>query len=448
MELFLEQAGLAQRARWLVRLRWVAVAFLAGATFAAGGVFGVSLHQSALYWLAACLLTYNALMYVTLRRIARRTDDRVLRGLNRIIILQASADLFILTAILYFSGGIENPFSFFFVFHMIIVSTLMSRKQSYLQAAMAVTLYGALLLAEYMGWVRHYPLTGFVPGDLHTNGRYVLGVFFVFCATLFLVVYMTTSIVALLRAQQSQCLDANLLLHQKDRIKNEYILHVTHDIKAHLAAVKSLLDVVVGEMLGPLPGQQGDMIRRADQRTEKCILFVESLLKLTRMRLAGKIDMAEFSLRNVVVDSIASVEDKATARGHDLAYELDPRVDRIWGSQIMIEDAITNLLHNAIKYTPDGGRIRLVTRDEADSVVIEISDTGIGIPADETDKVFDEFYRGQNARQAVHDGTGLGLSLTREIVVRHHGQIRVESSPQRGSTFSVRLPKSPPNTGM
>lgn len=101
----------------------------------------------------------------------------------------------------------------------------------------------------------------------------------------------------------------------------------------------------------------------------------------------------------------------------------------------------TNLLLNAIKYTPEDGSIKVCTEDDGESVLVEISDTGIGIPPEELPKIFDEFYRATNAKKIEKDGTGLGLSIAKQIVVRHGGRIWAESNKNAGTTFRFTLPK-------
>jgi len=116
-------------------------------------------------------------------------------------------------------------------------------------------------------------------------------------------------------------------------------------------------------------------------------------------------------------------------------------VDQIVGNQFSIEETVTNLLLNAIKYTPEKGQVTLNVKDDADAILIEIEDTGIGIPKKELDLVFEEFYRASNARKVEKDGTGLGLSIAKHIVERHGGRIGVESEEGRGTKFTLTLPK-------
>jgi signal transduction histidine kinase len=440
MENLLQRTSLIQRAYWLIGLRWVAIVMLAGATFAAGELLGVSLPAAQLYGIAALLLAYNSVLYLLLRYWTWAGQEPSSGKVGGILTFQISADLLILATILHFSGGIENPFLFFFVFHMIIASILRPRWQSYLQATLAVLLFGGLVLLEAARVLPHYRLTGFAGHGLHTDRMFVLGFLSVFTVTLYLVVYMTTSISEQLRAHQEELENANEQLKEKDQVKNEYVLRVTHDIKGHLAAIESCLDVVANGMLGPLNEKQRDFVERAHRRTIKCMAFVMALLKLTRMKLSGRLEMERFSLRKCVFSSLASVQSRAREKSLVLHHQIDPAIDEVLGEAVLIEETITNMLFNAVKYTPDGGRVGLdVTRD-GDFVQVRIADTGIGIPEEALPYIFQEFYRAENARAVERDGTGLGLAFAKQVVERHGGRIWVENNPGGGSTFTFTLP--------
>ncbi len=422
---------------------------LAFATLAASNVLGISLPTSTLYLTAGMLVIYNFLLYDLVKYSTWGGKEPTPQKIGRIITFQISADLFILATILHYSGGIENPFLFFFVFHMIIASILCSKLQSYLQATLGVFLFSLLVLLEYSGSIEHYSLIGFAGHKLYLDGTFVLGTLFVFSVTLYLVVYMTTSICEQLRKQQDDYERANQLLEEKDDLKNEYVLRLTHDIKGHLAAIQSCVNIVDDEIVGPLNEKQKDLVKRAYRRTSKCMAFITALLKLTRMKLTGHLEMDHFSLKNCIFDALMAVQARAKEKSLTVEYNIDPSVDDIYGESVLIEETITNLLFNAARYTREGGRIILDAKDDGKLVLLRISDTGIGIPDGELTKIFEEFHRADNAREVERNGTGLGLSFAKQVVERHGGKIWAENNPTgKGSTFILTLPKGEPSNVM
>ena len=443
MESLLKNSNLIQRAYWLIMLRWVAIGTLAIATFVARRFMGISLAATTLYAISGVLVVYNFILYDLVRYWTWGDKEPSKRRIGRIVTFQISADLFILTTILHFAGGIENPFAFFFVFHMILASVLRPKLQSYLQATLAVVLFGGVIVLEAAGVLAHYDLEGFAGHRLYNERNFVFGFLFVFSVTLYLVVYMTTSISEQLRNQQDSYERANALLQEKDQLKNEYVLRLTHDIKGHLAAIQSCLDIVFNGMVGPLNEKQTDLVERAHRRTGKCLAFITSLLKLTRMKLTGQIEMGRFSLRNSVFNALAAVQNKARNKAITVTHFIDPAIDELPGEAVLIEETVTNILFNAVKYTPEGGSVSLEVTDDGAFVRVTVADTGIGIPEAALGHIFEEFYRADNAQAAARDGTGLGLAFAKQVVERHGGRIWAEPNPDGGSIFIFTLPQGP-----
>jgi signal transduction histidine kinase len=442
MENLLKSTSLIQRAYWLIKLRWVAIGALAAATFVASRFMGVSLPVPALYTIAGMLLVYNFILYDLLRYWTWAGREPSERRIGGILTCQISADLLILATILHFSGGIENPFFFFFAFHMMIASILRSRLQSYLQATFAALLFGGLVVFEAAGVLNHYSLEGFAGHGLYRDGTFVFGTVFVFTVTLYLLVYMTTSIGEQLRKQQESYESANSQLEGKDRLKNEYVLRLTHDIKGHLAAVQSCLEIVCDEMVGPLNEKQRDLVERACRRTSKCMAFITALLKLTRMKLTGQLEMERFSLRKCIFNSLASVQSRAQSKSIAVSHQIDPAVDEIFGEAVLIEETLTNVLFNAVKYTPDGGQVGVKVKRDSAFIEVSITDTGIGVPEADLPHIFEEFYRADNARAIERDGTGLGLAFAKQVVERHGGRIWARNNPDSGAIFIFTLPRN------
>jgi signal transduction histidine kinase len=441
METLLQSRSLIQRAFWLVQLRWIAIGGLAAATLVASRLMNVELPASRLYVLSVILLAYNFILYDLIRFFTWGDRKISHRTVSNIIVFQIAADLFILTTILHFSGGIENPFFLYFVFHMVLTSIFLSRFQSYIVATLGVFFFGGLILLEYLGVLEHYTLRGFTSGNDYHNAVFVGGTFLIFTTTLYLVVYMTTSITRQLHSQQADLGQANVLLQQKDHLKNEYVMRLTHDIKGHLAAIESCLDVVLHHIGGEMSDKQRDLTERAYRRANKCMGFIGALLRLTRMKLSGQVDMSEFPLRNIIMDSLAAVEGRVKEKSIRISYEIDESIDEIYGEPVLLGEAITNMLFNAARYTPRGGDVRLEIKDEGQTVLVKVKDTGIGIPPGEEEKIFEEFYRAANAREVERDSTGLGLSIVRQVIQRHRGHVWAQNNESGGSTFSFRIPK-------
>jgi len=244
-----------------------------------------------------------------------------------------------------------------------------------------------------------------------------------------------------LTKQEKALRQANMQLKEKDRIKDEYVSRVTHDIKGHLSAIQSCLHIGTDSSFGSLNEKQSDFLTRARKRNAQLSDFVNELLNLTRMRLSGEFKTAPFSLPQTISKALTTVEQKAKDKSITLTSNVEQSVDLITGNQFSINELITNLLFNAIKYTPDEKTVHLEAKNKEDYVQIDISDTGIGIPAGEIENVFNEFFRATNAKKSGKEGTGLGLSIAKQIVDRHGGEISVNSLEGQGTTFTILLPR-------
>ncbi|MFC1633304.1 sensor histidine kinase [Planctomycetota bacterium] len=441
MEPVPENIRLLKGAYWLTKLRWIAIVYVVIGTYVAGNILTISLHEVALYIIATLLILYNITVLILLKRLEKNDPHVSCKAVKRIINFQICTDLFLLTMILHYSGGIENPLVFYFVFHMIISSILLSPRESYLQVAFAVLLFGLLALLEHTQLIAHHCLTGFVPHCLQEERLYVLGTLFVFTTALFLAVYMANYITIRLKKTEEAYRQANIMLQQKDRIKDEYVFRVTHDIKGHLATIQSCLAIVVDGIAGKREVQEADLMGRAYKRTLKLSDFVRALLKLTKMRLSNTVERDDFSLVDALQNTIETVKNRADEKSISLNYKIEPSTGTIFGNQFSIEEMVVNLLLNAIKYTPENGTVGLKASGQEDSILVEVTDTGIGIPQEEQSRIFDEFFRATNARKVEWDGTGLGLSIVKLIVDGHNGEMSVKSSGSGGTTFIIRLPR-------
>ena len=244
-----------------------------------------------------------------------------------------------------------------------------------------------------------------------------------------------------LTAEKTKTEDQAERLVELDETKNRLFANVSHEFRTPLALLLQPLRTALRETSGspvPLPRRHVQMMRDNAQRLRE---LIDQLLDLATLQ-AGHMtldlrrgNIAVFVER--VADSFASL-----ARAQDLTLEVDRSNASLETSfdPDKLEKVFGNLLSNALKFTPEGGRITVTVDRVADQAVIRVRDTGIGISDDEQASIFDRFHQTDDASTRQHEGTGLGLAMVHEFVELHDGQIEVDSTPEEGSTFTVRLP--------
>jgi len=426
---------------WLVKLRWISIAFVILVTVFSKYLLNISIQDIQIYALSFILLLLNLFSYLYVRGLLFKKTERTIKSDKAVINFQISTDLIILTCLLHYSGSIENPFIIVYIFHMILASVMLSVTESIIQTTFALLLLGLLVFLEFSEIIPHYNLEGFVSHDLYLNPKYLGLTGLVFFFVSYTVLYMTNYIVGQLKKFERVNRIANLSLLKKDKIKNKFVLRLTHDLKSHIYTIQSLLSVLRSNIYGKLENTQEELMNRAYNRTVLISTFIKNLLSLTEMQLSDKVEMKSFSLQKTINEYKYRLRKNAKEKSIDVNISMDESVDLICGNQFSIEQLLDNLLNNAIKYTKEKGQVRLKVRDKDNFVIIEISDNGIGVPKDAGLKIYDEFYRAENAKDFTHDGTGMGLSIVYEIVKKHFGKIWFESDESVGTTFFVKLPK-------
>tara|TARA_B100000315_G_C14537447_1_gene569173 strand:+ start:246 stop:1586 length:1341 start_codon:yes stop_codon:yes gene_type:complete len=432
---------LRERISWLIKLRWIAVLGVFLSISLARLLFLIDFATTPLYIITASLIVYNLVFSFWIYKI-KKTESKNIILFNIVANLQIFIDLSFLAALIHFSGGVENPFIFYFIFHIIIAGILLSRWHAFLQTTYANLLFLVVVFCEYYEIIPHYCLIGVVPYTLHKEIVYVFGLSFVFISTLYIAGYMASSISKRLREREGKLSEANKLLEEKDYIKSQYVLRVTHDIKEDLAAIQSCIDPVTDGFTGDLNSQQANLLSRAKLRSQKLIFFVNSLLAITKMKLNKKIEKESFSLYRLLEEIAESMRLRTKNKGLNFEVKLDRAIADVIGVRVYLQEAITNILANAIKYTPSGGKVLFEAGLRNNLVLIKIQDDGIGIPKEDLSYVFDEFYRASNARKQEKQGTGLGLSLAKKVIQIHKGKIWVESQEGKGAIFFLELPKN------
>jgi two-component system phosphate regulon sensor histidine kinase PhoR len=218
------------------------------------------------------------------------------------------------------------------------------------------------------------------------------------------------------------------------------MLMVAHELRAPMGGSQSLLRTLLRGLAGELNEQQQEILARIDTRLSMLTELINDLLSLA----ATKTVEPERALEQVRLQPvIQQVMDRFCIEAESKQVELTlnaPNKDLVTqATDDGLDKVLSNLIGNAIKYTPSGGSINVTVKEERDHAKIIISDTGIGVPKDDLPKIWDEFYRAQNARRSGIVGTGLGLSIVKHLVTRYGGSIAVHSIEEEGTTFTLTL---------
>jgi two-component system, OmpR family, phosphate regulon sensor histidine kinase PhoR len=232
-------------------------------------------------------------------------------------------------------------------------------------------------------------------------------------------------------------------LRKLDTAKSMFISMVAHEVKSPLAAVENYLSVILDGYVEGKPEKQRDMLERSKVRINALRTMVCELIDLTAIE-TGKFSLKRSSLdiREVVAEAVEGCREKAEDKGVALELECGDGMD---GPQLLADRGCmsmvcTNLVDNAIKYTPEGGNVRVRLEPNGLHVKLSVQDSGIGMNEEDAERVFEEFFRAKNNYTVHVPGTGLGLSLVKKLVSLHDGRISLSSVPGKGSTFTVRLP--------
>ena len=438
-ELGLTDQELFNRLGWFINLRWVAgLGCTVTILFARHGLAVEGLPMRELMGTVLFILVYNAFCALV-AKVMYLSQSVSRHNIVLFANVQIGLDLLALTVLIHFGGGVENFFIVFYIFHMVIASELLSPTAAALQATFAAVLLNAVAWLEALGHIPHVHLHPVVPADLYRNRLFVFEVCAVLTATLYIVVYLASSISARLRQREHEIERANVDLRSLDKQRTYFTLKVSHELRAPLAAMQSLLKVVLTGHCGAVPPKQQELIQRAHDRTARLLTLVAELLRYSRLRstdaLAHREPVAISDLARKVTDLFAPM---AEERRITLRTELGRAV--VEGDEEALEELVTNLVSNAIRYSPEEGSVLVRTAQNGTDVRLEVSDTGIGIEPEELPQIFEEFHRSPRAREFAPQGTGLGMAIVKRVVDIHHGDVRVESTPGEGSSFHVVLP--------
>jgi signal transduction histidine kinase len=438
-----ELRGFHPNMLWLVRLRWIAVAGVSLALVVARATGRIHQLLAPLVVVGALAL-WNLWLSVRRRSFVVGLPSIARAPLERSVALEIHIDLLALTLLLHFTGGIENPFTLFYVFPIAIAAILLSLGRAVLVVVSACALYGALALGECTGVVDHYAIP-FVradtadPNPLWRSPLFLWGEFTALWITLVGTMYFVRSVVDRQRRTEELSREHERIAVSRERLARvgEISAGVAHSIRNPLHGVLNCCDLLDDGELDSSAAETLELMREGLRRIE---VVTNRLLMLTR----------DAPLRMVPTDPGKELEEilrfaatRATERGVELRSELG-ELPRVILDRDRFHEAMFGILDNAIDACAAKGGGSVVVRcvragAPFDGICFEIRDDGIGIAKADLAKVFNPFF----TTKAIGEGSGLGLAIARRIVEEHRGRIEVESELGEGTTVHVCLRRDP-----
>ncbi len=225
-------------------------------------------------------------------------------------------------------------------------------------------------------------------------------------------------------------------LRKIDKMKSDFVANVSHELRTPLTSIKAYTDALKDMVEGE---EKQEFLEVVEEESDRLLKLIDDLLNLSKIQ-SGEIDLERetFHMLELIEEVIANQQ--ITTDDHELILEDETERDQVYADRSKIEEVLDNLIGNAVKYSPDGGDVVTRVDNDENYLRVSVSDSGIGLTEEEQEKIFDQFYRGATANRAQIQGTGLGLTITKNIIDSHGGEIDVESTEGEGTTFTVQLP--------
>jgi signal transduction histidine kinase len=234
--------------------------------------------------------------------------------------------------------------------------------------------------------------------------------------------------------------DKSAQLEAASRHKSEFLANMSHELRTPLNAIIGFSEVLVDRMFGELNEKQEEYLKDIYASGQHLLSLINDILDLSKIE-AGRmeVEVSDFDLPGAIDNALILVRERASRRGIALGHSVDDRLGQIRGDERKVKQVLLNLLSNALKFTPEGGRIDVSARVQDGAAEIAVTDTGVGIAPEDQEAVFEEFRQVGTSDKKV-EGTGLGLALSRKFIELHGGRIWVKSQVGQGSTFTFTLP--------
>jgi signal transduction histidine kinase len=420
---------------------------IVGGSLIARHIVGIeNLDVGMLVALGVAIMAYDAATFALVRPYRERQDSpEVLVRLTLIMHVSIVLDFLALTVAIWLVGGVRSPFLVFYVLHVILAWVNLSRRAAFLFSGLAFVLIAALAAGDWFAFLPPRMPAGALLATGPLDGRYAATVLVVFAVLLGLLSFFLSGIISQLRQAESRIRLANAELYRLSNIRRDFLHIAVHNIRSPMGAVTMFLRNMLDGLGGPVTDRQREWIDRSLARIDGLMVFLTDMKALSDLEVGLiKAEFHQVEVAPLLESLVEEHRDLAGERKHELVLDLPQALPPVLAHERLLREAVVNYLTNAIRYTPEGGRIVVRALHAPPIVRIEVEDNGIGIALEDQPRLFKEFVRldRRGTPVAKVEGSGLGLSIVRRIAEAFGGAVFVRSRPGAGSTFAIDLPQS------
>lgn len=409
-----------------------AIAIGFGVLAAAAAFFDLTPWRWAYVDLVSVKLLTNAVAWWSL------TKDRVVmetQGLN------TTADVVLLTAAIYFTGGPHSPLLATYVIVIAVLSLLSNLGVTMLMAGLIVILFSLMVIGMTVGILPPTPVPG-SPGTVLTPGYAATAI--LYCTFVVGVpAWFSAATLRLLRGKERALEARTQELVAANTQRSQFVASMTHELRTPIHGVQGLADVIAAGVYGPVTDKQKEACASIKRSAQSLLGLVDDVLNLTRAE-ANKIEArpSAIDIAELVERVTASVTWMVGTKRIDLATNVAPDLPFVQSDGRWLAHVLVNLVSNAVKFTPEGGHIEVRAReaDDREGVVLEVVDNGIGIKREDRERIFEPFRQGDGSDTKGFGGVGLGLALVARLTDLLACHVELDSEVDRGSTFRVTVP--------
>ncbi len=435
---------------WFVKVRFLAIASFLLFLLSIRWVIPVWLTSSQYYLLVFVLVLLLSQNFIFAALLKQKVKALYPGRLNSLSLCQIGLDLLSLLVIVYATGGIESPFLYLFVFHVIISGLLLSLMNTAIITLCIILMVAGFAFMEYYGLIAHLPIIALYEYPVYNSLVFVAATLMTFILVLLATLTITTVISRDFRAILEKLLDALTAVEEAEHRKQRYVIAVVHEIKSPLTAVASYLRIVLQKILGSIPEPVEERLQRALLRTDEAVALTNTVLKISRMKLLNEMSEEPVDCEETITELLSKLSPVMEQKQIEVSQSRQMGKTFITvGDKFLLTLSFSNVLNNAAKYTQACGEIHVdISQTEDKYIQIMISDNGPGISQDDLPHVFRDFFRAKASKHENIEGMGVGLSVVKQIIEQHKGKIAIESPSvigeenKPGVTVKVWLPLS------